>query len=231
MNHLQLPSCLQPWRCELVRLGNPHGDSGYLVNPRDVRDAQVLVSFGIGDNWMFEQDFYTINECAIIAYDAPSDLQLPHRDEFFTGNRKLVSLPVGPAGADPSDIFRDLPDKIFLKCDIEGSEWSILDRLLLNRHRFTGMVLELHDTEIESNMDLLLDFMCRSGLSLVHLHVNNWFYYFTDTYFVPSVLELTFSSDPAVILDRSIQLPHLLDRPNNPNNPEFAVAWPQRPSW
>lgn len=206
-------------------MGEPTGDCGYLVNPNDVSRSRILLSFGIGDNWTFEKQFQDLTQCDIIAYDAPTDRDIPGREEFFQHNRRLVQQRVGHAGADVDQILRELPTDIFLKCDIESSEWYLLDDLINHQHKFTGIVLEVHELNQKDHIDRLTDFMCRIGLRMVHLHVNNWFYYVTDDGAVPDVLELTFSSDTNTKLDRNLTLPHKLDSPNNPQRPEFSVSW------
>jgi hypothetical protein len=40
---------------------------------------------------------------------------------------------------------------IFLKIDIEGSEYLFLQDIIANEERITGMVIELHDVDIHLN--------------------------------------------------------------------------------
>ena len=44
----------------------------------------------------------------------------------------------------------DLTDKsdIFLKIDIEGSEYRILDSILENQNRISGIAIEFHDCDL-----------------------------------------------------------------------------------
>ena len=64
-----LPKIFQPYYCNnLVRLGKNH-DGGYLVNEQDILKTKTLLSFGIGEDWSFEEQFTNLNNCPLIAYD------------------------------------------------------------------------------------------------------------------------------------------------------------------
>ena len=39
-------------------------------------------------------------------------------------------------------------EKIFLKIDIEGSEYRILDQIIAQQNLLTGMVIEFHDCDL-----------------------------------------------------------------------------------
>src|SRR5262245_45959977 len=54
---------------DLVRLGRPF-DGGYVVNERAVRQSRYLLSFGINDDWSFEEDFRKSSpEAEIFCFD------------------------------------------------------------------------------------------------------------------------------------------------------------------
>lgn len=53
----------------LVRLGSQY-DGGYVVPEKLVCDSEVLISFGLSDDWSFEEDFFDRNpNISIQAYD------------------------------------------------------------------------------------------------------------------------------------------------------------------
>lgn len=99
---------------------------------------------------------------------------------------------------------------IFLKIDIEGSEYRILNSLIKNRKRFTGIVVEFHDCDI--HLDKISYFISNINMKLVHIHANN-FASITESDLCPTVLELTFSTH-AETEDNNI-MPHDFDMPNN----------------
>ena len=48
-----------------------------------------------------------------------------------------------------ADVLNDTNFKnIFLKIDIDGSEYRFLDDLIANKNRLTGLVIELHDCDM-----------------------------------------------------------------------------------
>ena len=57
---------------ELVRLGSID-DGGYVLPIKDIKSSNVLISFGISDNWDFEKDFIKISNAKVIAYDHSID--------------------------------------------------------------------------------------------------------------------------------------------------------------
>ena len=107
---------------------------------------------------------------------------------------------------------------IFLKIDIEGSEYRFLDDIIKNEDRITGMVIEFHDCDI--HLEKIERFISNSGLNLVHIHANN-FATIRLNDGLPLVLELTFSKYANT--SNSYTLPHKLDMPNNKNEPDLNL--------
>ena len=65
-------------------------------------------------------------------------------------------------------------DNVFLKIDIEGSEYRILDQLIENQKKINGLVIEFHDCDL--HFDRINRFIQSFELDLVHIHVNNYSY-------------------------------------------------------
>lgn len=53
---------------DLVRMGRD-GDGGYIVDPRSVTGAERLISFGMNDDWSFEEEFRRVNPVPVDIYD------------------------------------------------------------------------------------------------------------------------------------------------------------------
>jgi hypothetical protein len=104
-------------------------------------------------------------------------------------------------------------------------EYKILNTLVLYSKIFTGMVIEFHDINNHDNFDLLTEFISKISKKLVHIHVNNYFYYKTHTNNIPDTLELTFSSNKNIPFNPNIKLPNLLDMPNNPRDFDFELTF------
>jgi len=118
------------------------------------------------------------------------------------------------------DILNEVESKnIFLKIDIEGSEYRFLNDIITNEDRVTGIVIELHDVDLY--LKEIENFISRCSLNLVHVHANNYAPIRADDD-LPTVLELTFSKYST----NSVQykLPHNLDMPNNKNYSEYEIS-------
>jgi hypothetical protein len=53
---------------DLIRLGNKF-DGGYVISKRQIQKTDILLSFGVNDDWSFEIDFERIKHVKIFAYD------------------------------------------------------------------------------------------------------------------------------------------------------------------
>ncbi|MDR1256647.1 MAG: hypothetical protein LBJ86_02750 [Spirochaetaceae bacterium] len=53
---------------DLIRLGREF-DGGYVVSKRQIEKTDILLSFGINDDWSFEADFEKLKNIKILAYD------------------------------------------------------------------------------------------------------------------------------------------------------------------
>ena len=100
--------------------------------------------------------------------------------------------------------------KPFVKIDIEGAEYLMLDELIERGHDTAGLAIEFHDCD--TRMTEIGAFVERYSLPLVHVHANP--YGGIGDGGIPRALELTFSSSG----ERRAApptLPHPLDRPND----------------
>lgn len=112
---------------------------------------------------------------------------------------------------------------VFLKIDIEGSEYRMLSDISHYSSRIPGMVIEFHDTDpyrsvfMSKFSELLLKY------SPVHIHPNNYGGIAEDGF--PEVLEVTFLRKDLVrdfsLKSGTSQCP--MDRPNNPNKEEIVI--------
>ena len=109
-------------------------------------------------------------------------------------------------------------DDIFLKVDIEGSEYRFLNEIIANENRICGMVIELHDCDV--HLKSIQEFIKSFSLKLVHVHANNCAPIRANDR-LPLVLELTFSKYCKEFVIKS--LPHELDMPNNKRQSEIEL--------
>lgn len=108
---------------------------------------------------------------------------------------------------------------IFLKVDIEGSEYRFLDDIVENVDKITGMVIEFHNCDI--HIKEIKRFLSNFSLNLVHIHANNMALIRLEDS-LPLVLELTFSRHAKV--KESFGLPHKLDMPNTKIVEEYELV-------
>jgi len=109
-------------------------------------------------------------------------------------------------------------NNIFLKIDIEGSEYRFLDSIIKNQSRFSGLAIEFHDCDIHLNK--IEEFIKNFKLNLIHAHANNYAPIRLEDK-LPLAIELTFSKYGNI--SDEILLPNKLDMPNNKNKEEIEI--------
>ena len=114
-------------------------------------------------------------------------------------------------------LINDL-EKVFLKIDIEESEYKILKNILDFKNSLNGIVIEFHD--IYNHMDNIKNFINNIDMDLVHIHPNNF------KINNPDIIEITFEKNPKVIREEII-LPNVLDSKNNPKNDDINIEFIQ----
>lgn len=123
----------------------------------------------------------------------------------------------------PTVLSRDVGGKrtrLFIKMDIEGDEYDLLDNLVDCAGQIEGLIIELHD--IDRNMARIRTFIEAFPLVLCHVHANNYATVLDDG--LPTVIECSFTSQP-VAGPGIVSLPNELDLPNCPDRPELAIRF------
>ena len=235
---------------DLIRLGSRF-DGGYLVEKKSYEDSEFLLSLGICDDWNFEVDFRKpflgidnqlskkflfkkifINACRVIInplkYNSYRTLYVYLKKLYFyllNSNffkRAFVSNFDSNNTISLNKLIGSINQKkIFLKIDIEGSEYRILNQILENEDIISGLVIEFHDVDI--NLEKILNFVNKTNLTLVHFHQNN--YGGIDKNGDPIIIELTFALNPKILSDEPPILPLKLDSPNNNTEEDIEVIF------
>ena len=232
---------------DLVRVGRAN-DGGYTISEKDIIETSHLISLGMDDDWSFESGFKLINEVPIFIYDRSiskrfflkrmirSILRVEKQFillksiktylsyiSFFQDEVKHIEKNVGLdlAGSITMDnVFKETDsNKIFLKIDIEGGEYRLLDSIIENQNRLTGMVMEFHDCDL--HIALIENFLSKFSLSLVNIHANNNGAIDNRTG-IPHALELSFSSQ-AVKSNDFCSYPNSIDQTNNSFEDEIII--------
>jgi len=120
--------------------------------------------------------------------------------------------------------------RTFLKIDIEGSEYELLDDILSCKQCFSGIALEVHDLDIRyKEFSDLMKSLHDAGFVVAHCHPNNAGGVIEGTN-LPRLLEITFVNKSLLSLEDDLpkSLPFLyrpgLDFPCDPSLPELEVS-------
>lgn len=228
----------------LRRIGKTN-DGGYLINPHSILNAENLVSLGIFDDWSFEKHFIKLNNKAkIFCYDNLISfkfilirsikrlildlLKFRFKNilsylyliiDYLIISKKINFYKKKIEENHILEILENL-ENVFLKVDIEGSEYVILNDILKVQKKLTGLIIEFHD--VESNKKTIENFINKFQLELTHIHPNN--YGKLDGNNDPSIIELSFEKNPEKINDENTY-PHILDQVNNPKKSEIILKF------
>ncbi len=114
---------------------------------------------------------------------------------------------------------------LFLKMDIEGDEYRIIDDILRYAPNIRGLAIEFHHTDHLRMVFLATIEKLLQRYEIVHLHANNWGHLAADG--LPDVLEITFlDKQLSNGSQRRSELPIVgLDAPNNPDRPDYFLKF------
>jgi len=233
---------------ELIRCGRDF-DGGYLLTKKTIKETDTLVSFGILDDCSFEDEFLKIKPVKVLCYDHTvnnsywkkrifNDLGASLYNlnfkffkntlsryfefkRFFKKKTNLLEITTIKKGSLASIILeKNLDKNIFLKTDIEGSEYRILDDILTHQNQLSGIIIEFHDVDLNKNK--IENFIGKLDLVLTHVHPNN--FGGVDEFGDPLVIEMTFEKNPDKS-QKSFFLPNKFDQPNNPEAKDISLKF------
>ncbi len=136
---------------------------------------------------------------------------------FF--KKKIVNKKENKAEISVHSIIKDLKfKKAILKCDIEGTEYEIIEEITKYNEIFDCILIEFH--EIEKNINKFKDNIEKLSqfYYIVHLHGNNHDP-IIDEINIPNTLEITFVKKKFIKVGEFVNKFPVknLDNPNNPN--------------
>lgn len=198
-----LPAEWKPYYCpDLVRVGPQH-DGGYVIEVSSAKNTDHLVSFGLNDDWRFEEAFQQLSGAQIDCYDHTVDAKFWVRRAIqqvgglLTGTRRSVDAfkyfryrsffnkpnirhhrkKIGYASENTlsfAQIMQSIEsDSVFVKADIEGWEYRILEDIVANIDRLTGLAIEFHDVDLHRERVSRFIEDISDRLTLVCTHANN----------------------------------------------------------
>jgi hypothetical protein len=207
-------------------------DGGYIIAILD-ENYDFYISAGVSIEESFSHDFinlYDMNKSNCAAFDGTID-NYPYE---YTKKITFYKRNISPFRTDTTSnlsFFTDNYNDIFLKMDIEGSEYQWLNSLNENQlKKFKQIVIEFHGINDDSwNTNLCDKIECFKKLSsthyAVHIHGNN---YGPLTKNIPDTIEVTYirkdQIDENDLELNSIPLPTSgLDFPNNPDFDDYDL--------
>lgn len=178
---------LVPAAVDLIRVGNPDTDGGYVVPADLVSSVDGVLSLGIGDDWSFDQHFQQLNpRCDLHAYDGTLQLEqfdnsmLASYRQTFQGPAVHFAESVGKQFIRPeftefdTVIERLNKSNIFVKMDIEGGEYTLTRDIVDHRNIIAGLVIEYHGAASTSKHCFLEELpQLTHHYQVVHVHANN----------------------------------------------------------
>ena len=251
----RIPKFLKPKvTSDLIRLGSLN-DGGYVIPKNAVIDTDTLISFGLFDDWKFEEDFKNLKNCKILCFDHSvtpkfwiirfikncysillmkdigdnfkkfftyfkyknffNKKDVVHLKKFIAPKNDFIFGVENKDKTDLNEIFsKNLYKNIFLKIDIEGSEYRILDQIILHQNKINGVVIEFHSCDL--HFDRIEKFINNFDLDLVHMHINN--YSNINQLSNPDVIELTFCKKKYSIKSKVENLNYPIKNLDYPNN-------------
>ena len=229
----------------LVRVG-PREDGGYVI--ADGFDYDLFISCGIANDIRFEEDFLDIHKIKCVAFDGTIQSFPHHRN-----NIEWIPKNIGYLNTEKTTNLKEYIQtnkKIFLKMDIEGSEFNWLDSMTETElDNFSQIVLEVHWPFDIYRMNMLKKL--NKTHYIIHMHGNNYCdrdipnhlpsgrsYDGTVTINndnipqikLPEVFELTYINKKhchhLLVEMKEIKFPTILDYPNNSNANDIFFSIP-----
>ena len=222
----------------LRRLGK-NNDGGYVVPEKALKEADVIMGYGISDDSSFEESASQLYGKRYYGFDGSVNLDTVSHPLFhfspvyIIGSHQMKTFPGVPTKYSSFDehlkIFHLEGKKLFVKMDIESNEYACMPDVLRYSPQVTGITFELHflaNEQIAQALDLLKQF--QKDYLLVHLHGHNLHGRFKTSNArgeVPRLLELSYINKRLVHhfeLSDNQSHPGALDMPTVPELPEVC---------
>lgn len=198
----------------IIRIGAVR-DGGYFVTKRLIEDADFLISGGISYNVAFEKDFWDINRTVklimidgsfnFFTYIARPFYWMLFKRSFTMKIGGLIDMLflkkkatflkkyLGPDFTMQQIVQTHIKQegKGYLKLDIEGAEYALLEDIISFRQRLIGFAIEFHD--VQDHITEINSFLSRFKMNVIGFNINETGG-LTDAG-IPKVIELCFADD------------------------------------
>ena len=90
-----LPKFLQPNKINTLKRIGGNNDGGYVIDERNISNSDILIGLGMSDNWLFEEEFNSINPVPTYIYDRTVSLKVflkKCKKYFFRVNKPKIFI-------------------------------------------------------------------------------------------------------------------------------------------
>ena len=198
----------------VIRIGAVR-DGGYFVTKRMIESSGFLISGGISYNVAFEKDFWDINRSTkLIMIDGSFNFfTYLARPFYWMLFKRSFTMKIGGLidmlflkkkatflkkylGPDFSmkhifDAHIGQEMNGYLKLDIEGAEYALLDDIILYRSRLTGVSIEFHD--VPDHIPAINNFIAELNMQVIGFNINETGG--LNGANIPNVIELCFADE------------------------------------
>ena len=225
---------------KLIRLG-PKEDGGYII--ADGFEYDLFISCGIANDIRFEEDFLDNNKIKSYAFDGTIVSFPVHKN-----NIEWIPKNIGFANTEKTTNLKEYIrnySNIFLKMDIEGSEFNWIDSMSKEElQQFNQIIIEFHWPFDIYRMNMLKKL--NDTHYIIHIHGNNYCDRDVNKHIstgrtydgtiklkeirLPEVFEVTYINknliNKSLVEMKEIKFPTVLDYPNNKNAKDIHFLIP-----
>ena len=165
----------------LKRLGRD-GDGGYAVAVKSLEQSDVLLGYGVAGDISFEEQYSLLYHNPSYGFDCTID-GIDSTNKAFTFIPECIvrDIKVNHFGDKKISTFSSQLQKLklqnkklFVKMDIEGGEYDVIEDILRDSSNITGLVFELHIQNKEGIIDAInLLSQINKDFVLLHIHASN----------------------------------------------------------
>ena len=207
-------------RDNLLRFGNKN-DGGYVIDVSSKYDN--LLSFGIAQDISFELDFVDhYPESKLFCYDPsieglPGDLKNANFFKIGIAKKTTKNYKTLDDILKTQKINKSVTN--FIKMDIEGYEWEVIEHSFDDLISFDNLVMEIHFYERPPKLIFLFPFTLYKRLKLIRKLKNHFDIYNVHFNNGPRIIKYSnFNFPECVEVSFLNKRPSILNSLNNPNN-------------
>jgi len=216
---------------EVIRMG-AYYDGGYVVPLAALEASEALMGYGIFTDISFEREFSQRYNKPSYGFDCgvkeieTGDPNCHFFSECIGSSDSLYTFQVSSGKVSSFSEQRERFDlvnkKYFIKMDIEGGEFLVMNDILNYSKEITGFALEIHMNRANSREEIL-HFLSKLSEDFVLIHLHGCNFCDVSYYKIPDAIQLTYINKNLIDsykLSNNQKSPTPIDRPDNPNKPE-----------